>query len=174
LPDDTVQATHVFINPAGLAEGSTGCLSLATRLLHTLTPGKRRLDLAAGDRALGKALTVRVPQGFTVLEQPGPDFDVYFVLGVRELAPQSPQLVIYSGYHPDYESDKAARKVPARILGRDMTWEAKMQEGVFVRQALVPLGEGFLHLSLGGPTEADAQELAQVAESLKEAARATR
>jgi hypothetical protein len=168
LADDTVQVTHVFVNPAVVAAGSDGCQALALRVLSSLAPGSRKLDLAAGKRRLGDSFELDVPQGFSVTPQPGPDFDVFHVVAVRELKAQPATLGIYVGYHPSFEPEKNAKPRSSKILGKPVTWHEAEVDGLFRGDALVDLAGGpSLHFFFAAPSVTEARELARIAETVR-------
>lgn len=166
LPDRTLQATRVVVNPEVMAAGGTGCVDLAVRILSTLAPGKRSLDLSAGTRKLGR-FELDVPGGTLIAQQQGPDFDLYRVLVVRELGTPAPQLGIYVGGHPSYSVESNAKKVPGEVLGRSVTWFETTTNAV-ERETLIELPETSLHLFLAASNASDAEALTKTASTLRE------
>jgi hypothetical protein len=168
LADDTVQVTHVFVNPAVVAAGSDGCQALALKVLSSLSPGSRQLDLAAGKRRLGDSFELDVPQGFGFVHQPGPDFDVFRVFALRELEARPGTLGIYLGHHPSFEPEANAKQRSVKILGKPVTWYEAQVGGLFRGDALVQVAGGTtLHFFFEAPSLAEASELARIAETLR-------
>ena len=168
LPDDTLQATHVLINPAVVKAGSGGCRALARALLGSLRPGTKQLDLSAGRRKLADGYSVEVPASYAVTTQQGPDFTVFDVLPVKRLDEASGRLGFYFGHHPDFHPDAAAKKVPVTMLGQAATWYRSEDAQAVRQEALLSVPKGpQIHVFLGAGTGALADELARIATTLK-------
>lgn len=167
LADGTLQATRVVANPAVMAAGGAGCVDLALRMLSTLAPGKRSLDLSAGIRKLHR-FELSVPQGTLIAQQQGPDFDVYRVLVVRELGAPAPQLNIYVGRHPNYTAEPNAKQVAGAALGKPVTWLETTTNGTVERETLIELPDTSLHLFLAASSVADAEALTKTASTLRD------
>lgn len=171
LPDGTLQATRIFASPAVLSDGSDGskgCVDFAVRILTTLAPGKGSLNLSAGARALGDRFELAVPQGTLVAPQPGPDFNVYRVLVVRELGTPAPQMGIYVGTHPTYTPEPNAKPIPGKVLGKSVTWLETTANGVVERETLVELPDVSVHLFMAASDVTDADALTKTASTLRE------
>jgi len=140
---------------------------LALRILSTLAPGKRSLDLSAGTRKLHR-FELSVPQGTLIAQQQGPDFDVYRVLVVRELGAPAPQLNIYVGNHPNYTAEPNAKQVPGEVLGKSVTWLETSTNGVVERETLLELGDTSLHLFMAASSASDAEALTKTAGTLRD------
>lgn len=165
LPDRTLQATRIVVNPAVMAAGGAGCVDFAARILSTLAPGKRSLDLSAGTRRLGR-FELDVPRGTLIAQQQGPDFTVYRVLVVRELGTPAPQLGIYVGRHPNYSVESNAKQVSGEVMGRSVTWFETTTNAV-ERETLIELPDTSMHLFLAASNPADAEALTKTASTLR-------
>lgn len=168
LPDDTLQVTHVFVNPEVLKAGSSGCSALALRLLQTLKPGSRRLGLGGGERTLDPGYALVLPAAFALVPQRGPDFRVYRVFPVRSIATPTGQLGIYFGGYPSFEPDPKATRRTATLLGQTVTWYVTHGDDGERREALIKRGDYLkIHVFIDAPNPADADELQRVAQTLK-------
>jgi hypothetical protein len=170
LPDNTLQATRVFVSPAVIAAGGQGCVDFALRLLSTLAPGKRVLDLSAGERKLSGRFGLTVPQGTLLVTQRGPDFEVHRVLVVRKLGTPAPQMGIYVGTHPSYSPEANAKEVPGKVLGKPVRWLETSANGVIERETLIPVDGFSLHLFMAATDMADIDALSATASTLKQLA----
>lgn len=167
LEDGTAQATHVFVNSAVVEAGAGGCVDLAVRLLSTLAPGQRKLDLAGGERSLSNDLTLTLPAGQLLVKQRGPDFELYRILMVRDLGTAAPHLGIYLGHHPSFEVDDKAKRVAGNVLGQAVEWQETVSQGIIERETLVKRGDLAIHLFLAAASPEDADTMTQVASTLK-------
>lgn len=168
LPDDTLQITHVFVTPSVVSAGSAGCRALALKLLGSIEPGPRRLDLAGGRRELEDGYSVQVPPSYSLTAQRGPDFTVFQLMPLLPLGEPAGRLGMYFGRHPDFEPNPAAQKLNATILGKPATWHRSNEDGEIGQEALLEPGRGLaIHLFLAAPNVAAADELARLAASLK-------
>jgi hypothetical protein len=168
LADDTLQITHVFVTPSVVSAGSAGCRALALKLLGSLEPGDRQLDLAGGRRDLADGYSVQLPPSYSLAAQRGPDFTVFQVMPILPLGQAAGRLGLYFGHHPDFEPDPGAQKLNATILGRAVTWHRTKEHGEVGQEALLKEPhELAIHLFLAAPSEANADELARLATSLK-------
>jgi hypothetical protein len=157
LPDATLQTVAFYTNPWLAADA--GCADLADRVAASLAVGRRALGRAAGSRPLGPVaggtLTVTVPADHVVVHQPGPDFDRYLVFRLRPLGLFPGKLVIAVDPYPDRDAgaDGGASE-RGRLLGQAVTWrgERKPTGGALV--ATVPLGRGFVQVTLVATREA--------------------
>lgn len=126
-----IRAANVTI-PDGPGELS-GCSGLAHAITHTLTAGKRRLDVGAGERKLqgqynDDTLIANVPAGTNVTTQKGPDFTVHFVRLPVELGAPPASLGIYIGGHPSFQYKQVDAQVkptskPGKAFGKAVSWQ---------------------------------------------------
>lgn len=168
LSDGTLQLTSVFVNRAVVSAGAQGCQTVAVKLLASLAPGKRQLDMTGGRRELVAGLAIDLPTGVGLLREQGPDFDVFHVYPVRELAADAPQLGIYIGSNPDFSPEANASERAGQILGETVTWHESQGEEGFLGEALLEKADApSVHLSYRAPDRASADELLHIAESLR-------
>lgn len=165
LPDNTLQATRVFVSPSVTG---TGCVDFALKLLSTLAPGKRTLDLSAGERKLSGRFGLTVAQNTLIVTQLGPDAEVHRVLVVRELGTPAPQMGIYVGIRPAYSPEANAKQVPGKVLGKPVTWLETNKAGVIERETLIQVDGLSLHLFMAATDQADIDALTTTASTLKD------
>lgn len=165
-PDDLVQRVFFLANPE--AAEQQGCRQLALRLARTLAPGRRRVVTRAGERTLAGRLGITLSEDFHVGVDTGPDFSVYRIYPLLDLAAPPAWLGIYDGHHPSYRPRPGAVAIPEEMFGEVVRWEQWTAEGTLRRQLLVPSpnGSGRLHIFLGAEQAATFEELAAVAASL--------
>lgn len=172
LRDRTIQSLDVYIN--GHAEKDLkGCKDVAHRILLSPAPGKKSLDLTAGERRLpvdskDLEISVTVPKNTVATRQVGPDFLVHRLIVLGPLGSTSGYILIYVGGHPDYEP--GAKKGEAVVFGKKVEWQSLAQgEGL---QALCDLpvpGDGQLksHIIIQAQNDDLRKVLRQAAESLR-------
>ena len=121
-----------FYANEGAALDLEGCTDLAQRMIRSLTPGERPLDLAGGPRSLGwdphHALEIDIPPGTILTHQPGPDFDVFRISRVGHLGDDSGFAGIYMGHHPSPQLRQMDAEVETvatagRLFDQDITWQ---------------------------------------------------
>ncbi|HEX7839438.1 MAG TPA: hypothetical protein VF469_18300 [Kofleriaceae bacterium] len=170
LPDDTMQVVRVFVNPPVVTAGAEGCATLVDRLISTLEPGPRRLDLKGGPRQLEKGFWITLPESYLVVTQEGPDFSVYEIKELRNVDAATSWLGFYFGGYPDLEAPQGARSIPGKILSRATTWNEWTDHGKVRREALVSDGSYLkIHVFLGAAEPKESTKLSAIAESLRRA-----
>lgn len=170
--DHTVQLVAFYVNPAGAADLARWT-ALARRIAGTLAAGPRKLDLAAGDRKLGD-LTIRVPSGWTLATQPGPDFAVYHLRALGTLGgAASSTCSVYVGDYPSYQYEQAgidAAKVassPGTLLGASVEWKTWSTPDASMTEAMAPHGGEKVHVFCAAKSETDLAALRSIAETLR-------
>ena len=131
-PDDTVQLMAFYVSPKA---ADAGCPPLARKLLDTLVPGTRKLDLAGGKKDLDE-LTLVLDPGQALVKQDGPDF-AYFVVHVVAPADKSGFIGIYLGHNP--RRLPAAKGTEKGILFGKPTDFLVNDAGRRSREAIVPV-----------------------------------
>jgi len=148
-PDRTVQALHFYANKAA-ARDLEGCRSLAHKMAATLAPGKRRLEVAGGERVLGP-VAVTLPAGYHLATQRGPDFVVYHLQKLLPLGAAPSAVGVYVGGHPALHHERTGaenvQSGPGDLLGQTVTWYQWSPGGdggraAVEREAIVPLPDG--------------------------------
>jgi len=168
LPDDTLQVTHVLVNSDVVRAGSSGCSALAERILASLRPGPRKLDLAGGVKDVGNGYALTLPPAFVMIHEAGPDFDVYRVFPLNPISTPTGQLGIYFGGHASFERDPQAKAVAGKLFGKAVTWQEARSGAAVRRETLVEFDGGLhAHVFLAAPKDVNADELQHVAETLK-------
>jgi hypothetical protein len=160
-PDDTVQLVAFYVSPKA---ADAACPELAKKLLATLVPGARKLDLAGGKRDLDD-LTLLLMPGQALVKQEGPDF-VYYL--VRAVAPQEKTGVIgiYLGYAPR-RLPAAARTEKGILFGKPVDFI--VNDGAQrSREVIVPVpGKKYVvHVEVTAADEAVLRDLMTTAATL--------
>ena len=171
-PDHTVQLIGFYVNPAGAADAARWA-ALARRIAGTLAAGPRQLELAAGDRKLGD-LTIRVPEGWTLATQPGPDFTVYHLRALGTLGGDAGSTCsVYVGDFPSYQYVQAgidASKVgssPGTLLGASVAWKTWSTPDASLTEAMAPHGGEQVHVFCAAKTDRGLAALRSIAETLR-------
>jgi hypothetical protein len=170
--DRTIQSLDVYVNAA--AENDLKeCKALAQQILRSVAPGKKRLDMTAGERRLFAytkewEIAVTVPKNTVKTTQVGPDFLVHRLTVLGPLGSDSGGILIYVGGAPNFEP--GVKKGEAMIFGKKVEWYSLAEgEGL---QALcdlpIPDKHGLKsHIIVRAPHEARLKALKQAAETLK-------
>jgi hypothetical protein len=172
-PDGTVQLVSFYVNNDGARAAAAAWTNLARKIAGTLVPGKRALDIGAGERKL-ESLQVTVPARWVVTAQPGPDFIVFHL---RPLAPLGSSATsgcgVYLGGFPSYQHTQAgidAKLVHMRkgkLRGADVTWHDWSDGGIPTTEAMTPYSGDTVHVFCVAKTDADLVPLRAMMESLR-------
>ena len=126
-PDGTLQGLAIFANRA-LARREADTVALARRIAATVEGGNKRIG-AEGDRVLSLLaepgrLRMRLPTGFVVSTQNGPDFLVHRLRKLMPIGTSAPIAYLYSGFHPQDSSEpgEKPRTRKGTLLGRPVQW----------------------------------------------------
>lgn len=164
--DGTVQWVRVFLNPVLATEGGAGCASLARKLLESLEPGPRSLELGGGLRAVGSRFALEVPANHVMVTQWGHDFEVYYVEGVVPLGSRGPHLGIYLGGYPSRSAPGDATSTASSLFGKKTSWRRWSDDGLERAEALVALdGHWRVHVFAGAETAGALAEVMRLAET---------
>jgi hypothetical protein len=185
-PDGSVQSLMWYANPLG-AKPSAGALLVAKSMARTIAPGTRALTVSAGERELSgysqtRSVFIRVPEGYVVTAQQGPDFIVHHIHKMTAFGSPAASIGIYLG---DYPQNREGDKVETSLLfGKQVTWYQKtVKEGdasAITASALVSLRgvapdstrpadyePSYADVFLSAPDTATLQELKSVAATLR-------
>ncbi len=170
--DRTIQSLDVYVN-AVAEKDLKGCKAVASQILLSVAPGKRTLNLAAGERRLyvyskDREISVTVPKNTVATKQVGPDFLVHRLIVLGPLAADSDSILIYAGFAPNYEP--GAKKGDGMLLGKRVEWHGFPKgDGVQTLCDLsIPGNDDLkLHIIIHASTDIRLQVLKQSVESLK-------
>lgn len=164
-PEGTLVFAAVFVTP-NVDDAPTSCRAFARRILTSLAPGSRTLDLAARTVSLEEGLRIDLPARHVITRDAGPDFSVYRVRRVIPFRAPEEVLGIYIGSHPSF--DPEGTQSTARLLGQDVTFFTVEGSTTLRRDALVemPNGAGVVHAFLEAPTSASLEALTRIAETM--------
>lgn len=127
MPDGDV--AHVsFRLDATTAGHGLGCTGYAAKLAASARAGGRALNRAAHEELVqvggARKIRVPVPADTVLLPQPGPDFDVFYLIPLVPLDQPSPSLGVYVGAWPQELEPSNLPDVPGSVLGDDGPWKA--------------------------------------------------
>jgi hypothetical protein len=170
-PDHTAQLVEFYVNPDG-AKDTAQWLALARKIAKTLTAGKRTLDIAAGERKLG-SLAIKVPAGWSLATQQGPDFTVYHLRSLGTLGGTGPSTCgVYLGGFPSYQykqadvDPKTVKASPGKLLGASVQWQTWGTSDTAMTEAMAPHGSETVHVFCAAKTAADLAPLRAMVETL--------
>lgn len=172
LPDGTVQTVFVYVNPRA-ARDHAGCSAAAERILATLAPGPRRLQLDAGKRTLATLspdaeIVVTVPKNIVVTTQNGPDFVVQRLKVVGWLGKSSDMIGFYLGHHPSFE--KGEKRADGTLFGKKVVWQARREGRGLEALVSLPRASGppdYAHVWIIATSDDRLAALKTIAESMK-------
>ena len=129
--DRTIQSIDVYVNAAA-EQDLEGCKAVAHQILLSVAPGKKELQLAAGERRLfayskDLEISVTVPKNMVATKQDGPDFLVHRLIVLGRLGADSASIGIYVGNHPDF--NPGAKKGDGMMFGKKVEWHSFQQGG---------------------------------------------
>ena len=170
--DGTIQSVDVYVNSVA-EKDLEGCKAVAQRILLSVAPGKKHLQLAAGERRLfayskDLRISIMVPKNTVATRQDGPDFLVHRLIVLGRLGADSGSIGIYVGGHPSFKP--GTKKGEGVIFGKNIEWHTNEKgEGLEVLCKLtIPDDDGlFAHVWVHAPIDAQLGELKKVAESMK-------
>jgi hypothetical protein len=111
--DRTIHSLDVYVIAAA-EQDVEGCKAIARQILQSVAPGKKKPNLAAGERRLFAfsdelEISVKVPMNMVATKQDGPDFLVHRLISLGRLEAGSGSIDIYVGNHPGDTSTRAIR-----------------------------------------------------------------
>lgn len=181
LPDGGVAHVSFRLDTPTASHGP-GCTGFALKLAASATPGARQLVRAPHTEDLvatpTHTLHVSLPADMIVLPQPGPDFQVYYVIPLTPLGGASPSLGIYVGAYPQELEPGNQPDVKGKLLGKKGVWtasEALAQDGSGVAMRLERRDELkhkkgeellYVHVFMAAATQEDLDELREIAEGM--------
>lgn len=182
MPDGGVVHVSFRLDTTTAGHG-LGCTGLAAQIARSVTPGERRLTRAAHEEALpataDRVLKVALPDDMVVLPQPGPDFQVYYLVPLTPLGAPSPSLGVYVGSYPQELEPTNLPEVEGRLLGKKGAWSAskvpaELSGGLPLRlerrlEMKHKKGEApiFVHVFIAAGTQEELDRLRAVAEAMR-------
>jgi hypothetical protein len=152
-PDNTIIAAEFYVSPE-LADPS--CTTLAEQMLKGLRLGKRKLELGAGVRTLGKTgYQITVPEGSVVTEKPAHDFESFQVYRLRPLGLYPGQALVLFDDYPNPKPEGADTR-KGRVLGQPVTYAGEVADKGGHLEAVLGLkkpGFSFVHVQIAATRE---------------------
>lgn len=150
-----------------------GCKAVAHRILLSVAPGKKKLQLAAGERRLfayskDLEISITVPKNTVATKQDGPDFLVHRLIVLGRLGADSGSIGIYVGGHPSFKP--GAKRGEGMIFGQNVEWHSFEQGGGLEALGKLPIPGDiplFAHVWVQAPNDAQLGALKQASESMK-------
>ncbi|MGO8690550.1 MAG: hypothetical protein ACLQLG_13085 [Thermoguttaceae bacterium] len=169
--DRTIQTLDVYVNGVA-AKDPQGCRALAHEILSSVAPGKRKLQLAAGQRRLyaySKELeiSITVDQNTVAETQDGPDFLVHRLFTIGRLGTDPDTIGVYLGNAPDFKP--GAKKGSGTMFGKNIDWHL-LPEGKGMETLCdlpIPGDKLVAHVWIHAATDARLAALKKAAETLK-------
>jgi len=170
--DRTIQSLDVYVNTAA-EKDLEGCKAVAHRILMSVAPGKKELQLAAGERRLfanskDLEISITVPKNTVATKQVGPDFLVHRLIVLGRLGADSGSIGIYVGGHPSFKP--GAKRGEGMIFGKNVEWHSFEQGGGLEALCKFPIPGDiplFAHVWVQAPNDAQLGALKQASESMK-------
>jgi hypothetical protein len=170
--DRTIQSLDVYVNAAAEKDLEV-CKALARQILLSVAPGKKKLQLAAGERRLfafskDLEIAVMVPKNTVATKQVGPDFLVHRLIAVGRLGADSGSIGICVGNNPTFKPGK--KKSEGVMFGKKVEWHSFTEgQGVEALCELSIPGDPHLiaHVWVRAPNDDRLRALKQSAESMK-------
>jgi hypothetical protein len=173
-PDQTVQRVAMSVSPAPATGEEGGCVALADRILATVEPGPRKLDLSGGERDLGMGLRVTLPSGWVVLSEGRHGGRVHHIQKMLPMG-QSAWVQIAVGSAPDdHLTDLPSSQTESRMVFGQKVSFTVFRDGREHRHAVVGVpGADSLKMIVTVATddESQATEAVKIVESMKRSAR---
>jgi hypothetical protein len=170
--DRTIQSLDVYVNVAA-DKVLKDCQAVAHRILLTVAPGKKKLQLAAGERRLfaysrDLEISITVPKNVVATRQDGPDFLVHRLIVMGRLGADSGSTGIYLGDNPSFKP--AVKKGEGMILGNNVDWHSFEQGGGMEALCKLPIpGDSphTVHVWIRAPNDAQLRLQRQAVESMR-------
>lgn len=172
--DRTIQSLDVYVNAAG-EKDLKNCKTIAHQILLSVAPGKKTLQLEAGERRLSaifgdQEISITVPKDTAVTTQVGPDFLVHQLIVLGRLGSNSGSIVVYVGSAPDY--DPGARQSDGVMFGKKVEWHSLKDGQGLQTLCKLPLSGADLpplhaHIIIQAPDGPPLKALREAAESMK-------
>jgi hypothetical protein len=170
--DRTIQSLDVYVNAAA-EKDLEGCKAVARRILLSVAPGKKKLQLAAGERRLFTGskdleITITVPKNTVATKQVGPDFLVHRLIVLGRPGADSRSIGVYVANHPSFQP--GAKKGEGMIFGKKVQWHSFAQGAGLEALCELPIPGPiplFAHVWVQAPGDDQQAPLRQTAESMR-------
>jgi len=179
LPDGGVAHLSFRLDTPTAARG-LGCTGYAAKIAASAVHGDRVLTRAPRTELLDAAeatLKLDLPADMVLLPQPGPDFQVYYLVPLVPLGSSAPSVGIYIGGNPQELEPSNLPDVKGRLLGKKGAWsqsELVASDGsrtlrlerrvqVKTRRGQPPL---YVHVFMAADNQGDLDRLRAIAEGM--------
>lgn len=126
--DGSFVTTGVYVTPETLQDKALS-QNAADKILKSITPGTRKLDVSAHEQRLGENIIyIKLDEGYTVIQDEGVDFSVFYLAKYVKLGEKAPSIGIYIGSYPSpmYKQrgidESTLTKTKDTILNRSAEW----------------------------------------------------
>ena len=142
-----------------------GCTELARKLLQTVVPGPRVLDVTEREVVLSGVIRARIPSGWSYSMHDGHDFKVHYVERIDPLGMGAAVAIgVYVGGYPQ-DRPAPTDTMEGTLFGRSVTWGIARRVKFTKADTIVTLpDERVAHVWVGGPDDASARALCAMAE----------
>ena len=169
--DQTIQSLDVYVNAAG-EKDLEGCKRVAREILSSVAPGKKKLQLAAGQRRLfayskDVEISIIVPENTAAMTQVGDDFLVHRLIVLGRLGGDSASIGVYVGEHPDFRPKPKMGE--GAMFGKKIEWQSPREGKGLETLCELPIPGHKLnaHVWIQAPNKAQLTALQQAAETMK-------
>ena len=169
--DQTIQSLDVYVNAAA-EKDLEGCKRVAREILSSVAPGKKKLQLAAGQRRLfayskDVEISIIVPENTAAMTQVGVDFLVHRLIVLGRLGGDSASIGVYVGEHPAFRpKPKMGEGV---MFGKKIEWQSS-REGTGLEtlcELPIPGHKLNAHVWIQASSKAQLAALRQATETMK-------
>jgi hypothetical protein len=168
--DQTIQSLDVYVNAAA-EKDLEGCKRVARAILSSAAPGKKQLQLAAGQRRLfayskDVEISIVVPENTAAMTQVGDDFLVHRLIVLERLGIDSGGIGVYVGEHPDFRPKLKTGE--GTMFGQKIEWHSSHEgKGLeTVCKLPVPGHKLTAHVWIHASNKAQLATLQQAAETM--------
>jgi hypothetical protein len=171
--DRTIQSLDVYVNRAA-EKNLKDCRMLAHRILTSVAPGGKKLQLEAGERRLfaysrDLEISIVVDKDTAVTTQKGPDFLVHRIVVLGQLGTDSDGIGVYVGNHPHFKP--GAKKESGTVFGKKIDWYSPVGRGRGLETCCelpIPGNDHFqAHIWVFAGNDARLATMKQIAETMK-------
>ena len=134
--------------------------------IETVELENRTIDFRAKTYSLDN-IEISVPDGYVVYRNYGIDFTLWHIQQVRKVGESPNNLLIYSGYAPDYYAEEKNVKVfRSSFMGTELDWFTRGDNSI---EALCRKGDNmFFHLIITAETEKEQKALINISEKVRD------
>lgn len=170
--DGLVQRLSLYVNSAAASNWSQ-IEKFGAAVMDSIAAGPKSTIISPQGTTLihkGLGLTIGLPAGFLVIQEPGPDFEVIHCCPVVRMGEDSTpnEILLYLGHFPNFEPAATATRMRGKVLSKNVVWFDDSHSGT--RQTILPVPDRVglaLHVIVSAPNREARDHLAAIAESMR-------